>query len=35
MLNNFDQPQQYGRSDKNLIKSTDAATLVEIWKTMH
>ncbi|MBE6158309.1 MAG: hypothetical protein E7159_00570 [Firmicutes bacterium] len=35
MLNNFDTPQDHGRSDEQLVKSTDARTLVEIWKTIH
>ena len=35
MLNNFDKPQEYGRGNKNLIKSVDAGTLVDIWKTIH
>jgi hypothetical protein len=35
MLNNFDNPQQYGIGNKNLIKSMDAETLVDIWKTVH
>ena len=30
MFNNFDEPQQYGRSDKELVKSQDAQNIINI-----